>query len=332
MLVALTRAVPQSISLCELTHLDRKPIDLERARKQHEAYENALSDAGCRIERLPAADELPDSVFVEDTAIVLDEVAVITRPGAESRRPETASVVASLRNYRELIANPVFWTAFVNTMYFALVGGPLTVAVSLFAALLVNAKLTRWKALFRTIYFAPVVTTLVAVAVVFKYLYHPRFGIINIALGALHLPQPDWLGDPHFAMPAIILLAVWKGFGYTMIIFIAGLQNVPEELYEAARLDGAGMWRQFRHVTLPMLGPTFLFVGVVVAIGQLQIFAEPYVMTKGGPLNKTLTIVMMMYEQGFKFWRMGYAAAVAFVLFLIIGAATLVQMRLREKQ
>ena len=238
----------------------------------------------------------------------------------------------ALRNYRELLANPVFWTAFVNTLYFALIGGPLTVAVSLFAALLVNAKLTRFKAAFRTIYFAPVVTTLVAVALVFKYLYHPRFGIINIALGALHLPQPDWLGDPHFAMPAIILLAVWKGFGYTMIIFIAGLQNIPEELYEAARLDGAGQWGQFRHVTLPMLGPTFLFVGIVVAIGQLQIFAEPYVMTQGGPLNKTLTIVMMMYQQGFKFWRMGYAASVAFILFLVIGAATLVQMRMGEKR
>ena len=238
----------------------------------------------------------------------------------------------ALRNYSELLANPVFWTAFVNTLYFALVGGPLTVAVSLVAALLVNAKVTRWKAAFRTIYFAPVVTTLVAVALVFKYLYHPRFGLINIALGALHLPQPDWLGDPHYAMPAIILLAVWKGFGYTMIIFIAGLQNVPEELYEAARLDGAGHWGQFRHVTLPMLGPTFLFVGIVVAIGQLQIFAEPYVMTQGGPLNKTLTIVMMMYQQGFKFWRMGYAASVAFILFLVIGAATLVQMRMGEKR
>jgi multiple sugar transport system permease protein len=208
----------------------------------------------------------------------------------------------ALRNYRELVTNPIF------------------------------SKLTRWKALFRAVYFAPVVTTLVAVSVVFKYLYHPRFGIINLALGALHLPQPDWLGDPHFAMPAIILLSVWKGFGYTMIIFIAGLQNIPEELYEAARLDGAGAWGQFRHVTLPMLGPTFLFVGIVVAIGQLQIFAEPYVMTGGGPLNKTLTIVMMMYQQGFKFWRMGYAAAVAFILFLVIGAATLLQMRLGEKR
>jgi multiple sugar transport system permease protein len=236
----------------------------------------------------------------------------------------------ALRNYADLVSSGIFWTAFANTMYFALVGGPLTVAVSLAAALLVNAKLTRFKALFRTIYFAPVVTTLVAVAIVFKYIYHPRFGMLNRFLDWLGLPQPDWLGNPKLAMFAIILLAVWKGFGYTMIIFIAGLQQVPEELYEAARLDGAGWWGQFRHVTLPMLAPTFLFVGVVVAIGQLQIFAEPYVMTRGGPLNKTVTMVMLMYEQGFKFWEMGYAAAVAFVLFLVIGAATLVQMRLQR--
>ena len=240
--------------------------------------------------------------------------------------------LVGFENYKNLLGSGIFWTAFGNTMYFALVGGPLTVAVSLAAALLVNAKLTRFKPLFRTIYFAPVVTTLVAVAIVFKYIYHPRFGMLNRFLDNLGLPQPDWLGNPKLAMLAIILLAVWKGFGYTMIIFIAGLQQIPEELYEAARLDGAGAWRQFRHVTLPMLAPTFLFVGVVVAIGQLQIFAEPYVMTRGGPLNKTVTMVMLMYEQGFKFWEMGYAAAVAFVLFLVIGAATLLQIKLQREQ
>ena len=240
--------------------------------------------------------------------------------------------VVALHNYRELLGSGIFWTAFVNTLYFALVGGPLTVIVSLAAALLVNARLTKYKALFRTIYFAPVVTTLVAVAIVFKYIYHPRFGMLNRALGALHLPTPDWLGNPRLAMFAIILLAVWKGFGYTMIIFITGLQNIPEELYEAARIDGAGKLQQFRHVTVPMLGPTFLFVGVVVAIGQMQIFAEPYVMTQGGPLNKTVTVVMLMYQQGFKFWRMGYAASVAFILFLLIGAATVLQMRIQERR
>jgi multiple sugar transport system permease protein len=240
--------------------------------------------------------------------------------------------LVGLRNYLELFRSSIFWTAFVNTMYFALVGGPLTVAVSLGAALLVNARLTRMKWLFRTVYFAPVVTTLVAVSIVFKYIYHPRFGMLNRFLDTLGLPQPDWLGNPRLAMLAIIILAVWKGFGYTMIIFIAGLQQIPEEIYEAARLDGAGAWRQFRHITLPMLAPTFLFVGIVVAIGQLPIFAEPYVMTRGGPLNKTVTLVMLMYEQGFKFWEMGYAAAVAFVLFLVIGAATLLQMKLQDQQ
>jgi len=236
----------------------------------------------------------------------------------------------AFRNYRDLLASGMFWKAFGNTLYFALVGGPLTVVVSLAAALLINAKVTRWKAFFRTVYFAPVVTSLVAVAIVFKYLYHPRFGVLNRALSFLGIGSIDWLGDPRLAMLSIILLAVWRGFGYTMIIFIAGLQNIPEELYEASRIDGAGVWRQFRHVTLPMLGPTFLFVGVVTAIGQLQIFGEPYVMTRGGPLNSTLTVVMMMYEQGFRWWRMGYAAAVAFVLFVVIGGATVLQMRLQR--
>ena len=241
--------------------------------------------------------------------------------------------LVALRNYKALLTNNIFWTAFFNTMYFSLVGGPLTVIVSLAAALLVNAKLTRAKALFRTVYFAPVVTTLVAVAVVFRYLYHPRFGMINRALGAIGLPNDiDWLGNTKLAMLSIIILSVWKQFGYTMIIFIAGLQNIPDELYEAARIDGAGWWRQFRHITVPMLGPTFLFVGIVTAIGQLQVFAEPYVMTRGGPLNKTLTMVMLMYEQGFKWWRMGYAASIAFILFLVIGSATVLQLKLQEKK
>ena len=238
----------------------------------------------------------------------------------------------ALENYVTLLRSNVFWTAFLNTLYFAVAGGPLTVAASLAAALLVNAKAARWKPFFRTVYFAPVVTTLVAVAIVFRFLYHPRFGMINRVLESIGLHGVDWLSDPLLAMPAIILVAVWKNFGYNMIIFIAGLQQVPEELYEAARLDGAGAWRQFRHITLPMLGPTFLFVGVVTAIGYLQLFAEPYVMTRGGPLNKTLSAMMMMYEQGFRWWRMGYAAAIAFLVFLVIAAATALQMKLQERR
>jgi multiple sugar transport system permease protein len=236
-----------------------------------------------------------------------------------------------LDNYIRLLQTPIFWKALRNTLYFALFGGPLTVGVALGAALLVNAKLAHWKGLFRTIYFAPVVTTLVAVAVVWRYLYHPRFGLLNQVLGYVGIAPIDWLGDPRWAMPAIILLAVWKNFGYNMIIFVAGLQSIPEELYEASRIDGANGWQQFRHVTVPMLAPTFLFVGVITAIGYFQLFAEPYIMTpSGGPLDSTISVVMLMYTQGFRWWSMGYAAAIAFVLFIVMGIGTAIQVRLQR--
>lgn len=235
-----------------------------------------------------------------------------------------------LQNYINLFNDPVFWRALRNTLYFAGLGGPLTVIAALSAALLVNAKLTRFKPLFRTIYFAPVVTSLVAVAIVFRYIFHVRVGLMNQLLEAVGIAPIDWLGDPKWAMPAIVLLAVWKNFGYSMIIFVAGLQSIPEELYEASRIDGAGRVQQFRHVTIPMLAPTFLFVGIVTAVGYLQLFAEPYVMTPdGGPLKSTLSVVMMMYEQGFRWWSLGHAAAIAFILFLIIGLATIIQFRLQ---
>ncbi|MDQ2869918.1 MAG: sugar ABC transporter permease [Acidobacteriota bacterium] len=238
--------------------------------------------------------------------------------------------LVGLSNFAGLLKNPVFWTALRNTLFFVLVGGPLTVLVSLSAALLLDAKTARWKGFFRTVYFAPFVTTLVAVATVFRFLYHPRFGLLNQFLRLLHIPTVDWLGDPRWAMPAIVILAVWKNFGYNMIVFIAGLQNIPESLYEAARLDGAGGWRRFRHITVPMLAPTFLFVGVITMIGYFQLFAEPYVMTRGGPLNATLSMALFMYQQGFRWWNMGYSAAIAFFLFLLILAATIVQFLLQR--
>lgn len=235
------------------------------------------------------------------------------------------------RNYLELLRDPVFWQALGNTFYFALVGGPLTVAVSLGAALLINARVARFKGFFRTVYFAPFVTTLVAVAIVWRYLYHSQYGLINVLLGWVGIGPIDWLGDPLWAMPAIILLAVWKTFGYNMLIFIAGLQSIPTELYEAAELDGAGAPSRFWHVTLPMLAPTFLFVGVITMIGYFQLFAEPYVMTQGGPVRSTTSLVLLMYEEGFRWWRMGAAAAIAVVLFLIILLWTSVQLRLQRE-
>jgi multiple sugar transport system permease protein len=235
-----------------------------------------------------------------------------------------------IRNYIDLLGNPLFWTALGNTFYFVAIGGPFSVLISLGAALLIGSKLVRFKTLFRTVFFLPVVTTLVAVAVMWRYLYHPRYGLLNYALDGLGIDPIDWLGDPVLAMPAIILMAAWKNFGYNMIIFVAGLQSIPDSLYEAARMDGANRWQQFRYVTIPMLAPTFLFVGVITMIGYFQLFAEPYVMTQGGPSNATLSVVLFMYEQGFRWWNLGSAAAIAFVLFAVILAVTLLQLRLQR--
>jgi multiple sugar transport system permease protein len=235
-----------------------------------------------------------------------------------------------IRNYIDLLGNPLFWTALGNTFYFVAIGGPFSVLISLGAALLIGSKLVRFKTLFRTVFFLPVVTTLVAVAVMWRYLYHPRYGLLNYALDGLGIDPIDWLGDPVLAMPAIILMAAWKNFGYNMIIFVAGLQSIPDSLYEAARMDGANRWQQLRYVTIPMLAPTFLFVGIITMIGYFQLFAEPYIMTQGGPSNATLSVVLFMYEQGFRWWNLGSAAAIAFVLFVVILAVTLLQLRLQR--
>jgi multiple sugar transport system permease protein len=235
-----------------------------------------------------------------------------------------------LENYLRLLHDPLFWTALKNTFYFVIVAGPLSIAVSLGAAILLNSKLLRFKGIFRLTYFIPVVTTLVAVAIVWRFIYHPRFGILNYFLGFLGIHPIDWLGDPHWAMPAIILLAVWKNFGCNMIIFIAGLQNIPYYLYEAADIEGAGEWQKFKSITLPMLAPTTLFVSIITMIGFFQLFAEPFVMTQGGPLNSTLSIVQYMYREGFRWWNMGYSAAIAFVLFFIIFGGTLLQFRIQK--
>jgi multiple sugar transport system permease protein len=229
-------------------------------------------------------------------------------------------------NYRALLESPRFWLAVRNTAYFVLVGGPLSIAVSLGAALLLDARAVRWKPFFRTVLFLPVVTTLVAVAIVWRALYHPRAGMLAWVCAKIGVAPIDWLGDPRWAMPAIILLAVWKNFGFNMLVFLAGLQSVPERLYEAARLDGAGPWQRLRWVTLPVLAPTFGFVVVTTTIGYLQLFAEPYVMTQGGPAERTLSIVLLMYEEGFRWWNLGAAAAIAFVLFAIILAVTGLQL------
>ena len=245
--------------------------------------------------------------------------------------PSTSRFVG-LANYSSALTNAEFWNALKVTLWYALVGAPVSVAVSLAAALLVDAQTTRFKPFFRAVYFAPVVTTLVAVAIVWRYLYQPQYGLVNAVLGHFGVPKIDWLGDPHWALTSILVLAVWKNFGYNLLIFVAGLQNVPRELHEAAELDGANGWQRFRSVTLPELAPVFLFVSVTTMINYFQLFAEPYVMTQGGPLKSTTSLVLLMYEQGFRWWRLGYAAALAFLLFAVILIATSVQMRLQSKR
>ncbi len=240
--------------------------------------------------------------------------------------------VIGLRNYETLIATPMFWKALGNTAIFVVLGVPLSLFASLGAALLIDSRLTRFKGIFRTALFAPVVTTLVAVALIWRYLLHTRYGLINYLLTSVGLPAIDWMGDPHWSMPAIVMLAVWKNFGYNMIILLAALQSIPEELYEAARLDGAGTWTRLRHITLPLLAPTLLLVGILTVSGYFQLFAEPYVMTQGGPLQSTVSVLYFMFEQGFKWWRLGFASAVALLLFVIILALTLLQMRFVRRE
>ena len=238
----------------------------------------------------------------------------------------------ALGNYVDLLQTPLFWKSLANTAYFVVIGVPLSIGVSLGAALLLNAKVARFKGLFRTALFAPVVTTLVAVAVIWRYLFHTSYGLVNWALGHIGIAPVDWLGDPAWAMPTIILFAVWKNFGYNMVIFIAGLAAIPEDLYEAARIDGASRWKQFVHVTLPMLGPVLLVVAVITVSGYFQLFAEPYVMTRGDPLQSTVSVLYFMYEEGFMWWNLGRASAVAFLLFLIILGVTTLLLRFGRKR
>ncbi len=232
-----------------------------------------------------------------------------------------------LQNYGRLLQTPLFWQALGNTLYFVGVGVPLSIGLSLGTALLLHARVAKWSSFFRTALFAPVVTTVVAVAVIWRYLLHTRYGLINQALEGLGLAPVDWLGDPHWSMPAIIIFAAWKNFGYNMIILLAALQAIPRELYEAARVDGADAWRQFIDVTIPMLVPTLVMVGILTVTGYFQLFAEPYVMTQGGPLRSTVSVLYFMYEEGFRWWNLGNASAVAFLLFLLIFAVSAVLLR-----
>jgi multiple sugar transport system permease protein len=233
-------------------------------------------------------------------------------------------VFNGLTNYQLLLTSADFWQAISNTIYFAVGSIPTGMAIALLIALLLNRPM-RGRSIYRTAYFLPTITSMVAVSVVWMWIYHPDVGLMNYFLELFHLPAIRWLNDPVWAMPSLILLSIWKGMGYNVIIYLAGLQNIPEQLYEAAKIDGANRWQLFRNVTWPLLTPTTFLILIMAVINSFQAFTEFNVMTQGGPLGVTTTIVYYLYQQAFQQFNMGYGSALAIVLFLIILGLTLVQ-------
>ncbi|NBD27403.1 carbohydrate ABC transporter permease [Paenibacillus glycinis] len=235
-------------------------------------------------------------------------------------------------NYVEVLTDPVFMKSILNTLFYVVIGVPLVILFSLAVALLINLGTSRIFKAFRVVYYLPSVTNIVAVAVVWSYLYNPSLGLFNYLLNAIGLPDVQWLTQPTTAKLSLILLALWKAVGLNMIIFIAALQGIPKSYYEAAQLDGASLWQQVTKITIPMLRFAIFFVSITTMIGWLQFFEEPFVMTNGGPLDGTLSVSLFIYQNGFKFNNFGYAAAGSFVLFVFIIAITLIQLRLQKNE
>ncbi len=232
--------------------------------------------------------------------------------------------------YADLFGNPQFLKSLTNTAYFVVIGIPLTMAVALALAVALNSGIERFRTAFRVGFYTPVVTSIVAVAVVWRFILQ-QDGLLNTVLGLVGISGPDWLNSTTWAMPSLILMAVWRNMGTLMIIFLAGLQTIPQDVKEAASIDGANGWKRFTRITLPLMRPTLLLGAVLSSVGYLQFFEEPFVMTKGGPLDSTLSISYFTFNQ-FGFGKYGYASAASYVLFIAIALLSLVQFRaLRAK-
>jgi multiple sugar transport system permease protein len=235
-----------------------------------------------------------------------------------------------LSNYVRLFSTPLNWQVFGNTLYYMGVIVPVGTALALGLALALNRGL-RGIVLLRSLYFLPVISSTVAVSLVWGWLYNQQFGLINYLLSLVGITGPAWLADTRTAMPAVIIMSIWKGLGYNMVIFLAGLQGIPQELYEAAKIDGAGAWAQFRYVTFPLVSPTTFFVVVLSTIAAFQVFDQTYVMTGGGPAYSTTTLALFIYQNAFQWFHMGYAAALSYVLFAAVAVVTLVQFRVQGR-
>ncbi len=246
------------------------------------------------------------------------------------RTPFSVNFVG-LDNYAKAFGDPVFRRAALNTGVFVVVGVPLTIGAALAAAVALDKGITKFRGVYRVGFYTPVITSIVAVAVVWRFLLQPDSGLVNTVLGFVGIDGPNWLGNTHTSLLSLIMMATWRNFGTGMIIFLAGLQSVPWNLHEAASLDGASSWQRFWNITLPLLRPTLLFVMVTTTIGYLQFFEEPFVMTQGGPLNSTISASMYTYNQ-FGFGNYGVAGAMAYLTFLVIVVVTIIQFRVtREK-
>lgn len=235
-----------------------------------------------------------------------------------------------LGNYQQLLMDEVFRKVFWNTLYFTAVSVPIGIALSLFLAILLNQKL-RLIRFYRAAFFIPVISSMVAVAVIWQWIYNPQYGLLNYALSWLGIQGPTWLTSTKWAMIAIIITAIWKNLGFNMLIFLAGLQSIPETYYEASEIDGAKWYAKFRHITVPLLSPTTFFVTVMAIITSFQVFDTVYLMTQGGPARSTSVLVYYVYQNAFQYFEMGYASAVAYVLFFVVLLLTLLQFITQKK-
>ncbi|MGX1900704.1 carbohydrate ABC transporter permease [Thermolongibacillus altinsuensis] len=237
-----------------------------------------------------------------------------------------------LQNYKEIFNDPIFIKSIFNTLFYVVFGVPFVIIFSLGIALLINFGKSRIFKAFRVIFYMPSITNIVAIAVVWSYLYNPQFGLFNYILKLLHLPPVPWLQDPTMAKISLILLALWRAIGVNMIIFLAALQGIPKTYYEAAQLDGANGWKQLTKITIPLLRHAIFFVSITTMIGWLQFFEEPFIMTKGGPLDSTTSVALFIYRNGFQLSKFGYAAAGSFILFIAIIIVTIIQFKLQKNK
>ncbi|WP_175987683.1 carbohydrate ABC transporter permease [Bacillus sp. Marseille-Q1617] len=235
-----------------------------------------------------------------------------------------------MENYSKLISDDLFHKSIYNTFFYVIIGVPLVIVFSLGIALLLNYGTSKLFTVFRGVYYMPSITNIIAVAVIWGFLYNTEYGLFNYLLSLLDVEKIPWLGEPTIAKLSLIVLAVWKGIGINMIIFLAALQGIPKSYYEAAEMDGANRWQVLWNVTIPLLRYATFFVTVTTLIGWLQFFEEPFVMTNGGPLDGTISMALFIYQKGFQFSEFGYAAAGSFILFVFIIIITLVQFKIRK--